>query len=87
MTEEVRPNRVAMSFQPPAPTPSTVPVRSGRFMQSFIRTLTGCAQNAHKTGILGLRHTRLTRSGLSRRGVKSCIAQTMARKTEAGLAG
>ena len=37
-------------------------VRSGRFMQSFIRTLTltGYAQNAHKTGILGLRRTRLT---------------------------
>ena len=39
-------------------------VRSGRFMQSFIRTHTGYAQNAHKTGILGLRRIRQTRSGL-----------------------
>ena len=38
-------------------------VRSGRFMQSSIRTLTGYAQNAHKTGILSLRRTRLARSG------------------------
>ena len=62
-------NRVAGSFYPPALTPPTVGARSGRFMQSFIRTvirtLTGYAQNAHKTGILGLRRTRLTRSGLS----------------------
>ena len=43
----------------------TVQVRSGRFMQSCIRTLTGYAQNAHKTGILSLHHSRLTRSGLS----------------------
>ena len=41
-------------------------VRSGRFMQSFIHTLTGYTQNAHKTGILGLRRTRLTRSGFCR---------------------
>ena len=34
-------------------------------MQSFIRTLTRYAQNAHKTGILCLRYIRLTRSGLS----------------------
>jgi hypothetical protein len=39
-------------------------VRSGRFMQSSIRTLTGYAQNAYKTGILSLRRTRLARSGV-----------------------
>ena len=47
-----------------APTPPTMRVRSGQFMQSFIRTLTGYAQNAHKIGILGLRRTRQTRSSL-----------------------
>ena len=38
-------------------------VRSGRFMQSFICTLTGYAQNAHETSILDLRRTRLAQSG------------------------
>ena len=47
-----------------APTPPTMRVRSGRFMRSVIRTLTGCALNVHKTGILSLRCTRLARSGL-----------------------
>ena len=35
------------------------------FIRTVIRTLTGHAQNARKTGILGLRHTPLARSGLS----------------------
>ena len=39
-------------------------VRSGRFMQSLTRTLTGYAQDAYKVGNMGLRRTRLTRSGL-----------------------
>ena len=39
-------------------------VRSGRFMQSLIRTLTGYAQDAYKAGNMGLRRTRLARSGL-----------------------
>ena len=34
-------------------------------MQSSIRTLTGYAQNAHKAGNMGLRRTRLARSGLN----------------------
>ena len=38
-------------------------VRSGRFMQSLIRILTGYAEDAYKAGNMGLR-TRLARSGL-----------------------
>ena len=57
-------NRVGNGFYPSPPTPPTVRVRSGRFMQSLIRTLTGYAQDAYKAGNMGLRRTRLTRSGL-----------------------
>ena len=47
-------------------------------MRSVIRTLTGYAQNAHKTGISSLRRTRLARSGFTVHPIKKRMFESTA---------